>query len=196
MRDRDGMLAFDALLRPHFDALYRTALRISRHPSAAEDLVQEACLRAHRDFASGRKPENFRPWIFRIMINLSIDQSRRAASDPMPLASGQEIDELPTSEKSAAEIFANDRLRRDLVAAVQALPVDLRVLVQLVLVEGMTYQEAAECIDRPIGTVRSRVNRARGLLQDHLAEHAPEGGANSSRDSTVVKFPVRTEQSR
>ena len=182
---------FEALLRGHVDALYRTALRFSRHPATAEDLVQEASLRAYRTFVAGVEPDNFRAWVFRILTNLCIDHSRREAAGAAQLMVAQEMDELPQTGKGPAQSFANARLGRDLVAAVDALPGDLRLVVHLVLVEGMTYREAADSLGCPEGTVRSRLNRARGLLRESLADHAPEVGSGR-----VVQFPDAREQGK
>lgn len=180
---------FETLLRGHVDALYRTALRFSDHPATAEDLVQETSLRAYRAFVAGTEPDNFRAWVFRILVNLCIDHSRRKAVGTPHLTVAQEVDDLPCLGKDPAQSFANARLGRDLAAAVDALPGELRLLVQLVLVEGMNYREAAECVGCPEGTVRSRLNRARGLLRDRLADHAPEGHAPDGGTKRIVRFP-------
>ena len=180
---------FETLLRGHVDALYRTALRLCGDPGTAEDLVQEASLRAYRTFASGVAPDNFRAWIFRILTNLCIDRSRRAATGGARMTGDGDVDALPAAGQGPAQALANARLGRDLVAAVDALPQDLRLLVQIVLVEGMTYREAARITDCPEGTVRSRLNRARGLLRDRLDDHAPETGSDR-----IVPFPARREQ--
>ena len=188
---------FETLLRSHVDALYRTALRLSGDPATAEDLVQEASLRAYRNFAAGGEPDNFRAWMFRILTNLCIDHSRRAATGAPGLTATQEVDDLPADSQGPAQALANARLGRDLTAAMAALPQDLQILVQLILVEGMTYREAAEATDCPEGTVRSRLNRARGLLRASLDKHAPGHasglglGAGSDR---VVPFPERREK--
>lgn len=191
MPGQDQLERFEALLRGHVDALYRTALRFSRHPATAEDLVQEASLRAYRSFSTGAEPDNFRAWVFRILINLCIDHSRREANGAARLTVVQEVDELPETGKGPAQKFANARLGLDLAAAVDALPSELQLVVQFVLVEGMSYREAAESLDCPEGTVRSRLNRARGLLRDILADHAPESGTGQ-----IMQFPAGREQDR
>lgn len=177
---------FEELLQVNIDALYRTALRLSQDRSLAEDLVQDASLRAYRTYANGTVPENFRAWIFRIMINLHIDRCRRAS---FPTET-QALDEVPTADQGPAQSFANARLGRDIVAAVDRLPQDLRLVVQLVLIEGMSYREASISMGCPEGTVRSRLNRARTHLREQLADHAPE-----STSRRVVRFPQRKEVS-
>lgn len=186
---------FETLLRGHTDALYRTALRFTGHPATAEDLVQEACLRAYRSFITSAEPDNFRAWVFRILTNLCIDHSRRETARATSLVVAQEVDELPETGKGPAQNFANARLERDLAAAFEALPVDLRLVVHLVLVEGMTYREAADAIGCVEGTVRSRLNRARRLLREHLADHAPDARPDTASDR-VVLFPDARTQGR
>ncbi|MFU8882654.1 MAG: sigma-70 family RNA polymerase sigma factor [Rhodobacterales bacterium] len=177
---------FEALLRVNVDALYRTALRMSRDPSVAEDLVQDASLRAYRTFSTGFEPDNFRAWIFRILINLHIDQSRLLTLVTVE----HEVGDLPEVNHGPAQSFANARLGRDLSAAVDLLPDELKLVVQLVLVEGMSYREASESMECPDGTVRSRLNKARQLLRALLAEHAPE-----SMTDGILRFPANKEKS-
>lgn len=172
---------FDGLLRVNVDALYRTALRLSRDRSVAEDLVQEASLRAYRTFATGVAPDNFRAWIFRILINLHIDQTRRLTL----VTVGHDVGDLPEVSHGPAQSFANARLGRDLSAAVDRLPDDLKLVVQLVLVEGMSYREASESMDCPEGTVRSRLNKARQVLRARLADHAPD-----TASTRILRFPA------
>lgn len=186
LRDTDHQ-RFEALLRGNIDALYRTALRLSRDPSAAEDLVQDASLRAYRAFVTGTEPDNFRAWVFRILINLHIDHSRR----PKPISGPLEVDELPSSNHGPAQNFANARLGQDLSAAVDALTDELRLVVQLVLVEGMSYREASDSMQCPEGTVRSRLSKARQVLRAQLTQHAPD-----SSNDRVVRFPEKSERRR
>lgn len=181
---------FDSLLRGNVDALYRTALRLSGDRTVAEDLVQDASLRAYRSFATGVEPDNFRAWIFRILINLHIDQSRRLTL----VTVGHEVDDLPEVSHGPAQSFANARLGRDLSAAVDRLPDDLKLVVQLVLVEGMSYREASESMECPDGTVRSRLNKARQLLRARLADHAPDH-ATDTANNRILRFPANRGKS-
>ncbi len=175
---------FEALLRGHIDALYRTALRSSRDPGLAEDLVQEASLRAYRSFVTGAEPENFRAWIFRILMNLCIDHARSDSARSAGDHAAHAVDDLPEPANGPAQTLENLRLGRDLGAAVASLPQDLQMVVELVLIDGMSYRDAAFCMNCPEGTIRSRLNRARSLLRQSLSEHAPESGLNR-----VVPFP-------
>jgi RNA polymerase sigma-70 factor (ECF subfamily) len=171
----DDKVEFEALARPHLDALYRTALRMVRHPAAAEDMVQETCLRAFASFGRSSRKTNFRAWLFRILVNLCIDHIRAAGResalpvDAVPLDVGPAMDS-PDPEQHAISRSLRDQLRR----AIEALAPELRVVVLLVLVEEMSYAEAAESLEVPVGTVRSRLNRARAHLQSLLNEQPTE----------------------
>lgn len=186
MVENDKLGKFEALLRGHVDALYRTALRSSRDPGLAEDLVQEASLRAYRSFVTGDEPENFRAWIFRILINLCVDHARMHAVRHAAEHVSHQVNELPEPGNGPAQTFDNACLGRDLVAAVDALPEDLQMVVELVLVDGMSYRDAADCMNCPEGTIRSRLNRARSLLRHSLSIHASDSGLDK-----VVPFLKR-----
>ncbi|MGI9384820.1 MAG: sigma-70 family RNA polymerase sigma factor [Methyloligellaceae bacterium] len=173
--------AFEALVKPNMDAMYRTALRMSRDRTAAEDLVQECCLRAYRSFADFQSGTNFKAWIFRILTNLCIDRARQAR-----LAQMVPVDSVVTTLASEAvwgdperQAQASD-LRSDIQSALDRLPQELRMVVLLVLIEELSYAEAADNLDLPISTVRSRLHRAREELRDRLSSHA-----NGSSDAIV-----------
>lgn len=164
---------FEMLVRPHMDALYRTALRMMRNHAVAEDMVQEACLRAFASFNQGDRKSNSRAWLFRILVNLCIDHLRAAGRrstlpiDAIPPEAVPATD-APSPEQHAISRNLGDRLR----AAIEALAPELRVVVLLILVEEMSYAEAAESLAVPVDTIRSRLGRARGRLQSLLGEHA------------------------
>ena len=161
----------------HIDALYRLARRLSTDASEAEDLVQETFARALGAQAQFVPGTNARAWLFRILRNLHIDRCRRTRASPVRPALG---DDEPADDVSGrrellrgdAEI---DRLRRvvaeDIEAALQALSVDARTVV-LLDVEGFTEGEIAEVLGCQIGTVKSRLSRARAALRERLSEYA------------------------
>ena len=182
---------FEALLRGHVDALYRTALRGTGDPGLAEDLVQEASLRAYRSFLTGVEPDNFRAWMFRILTNLCIDHARKRSTPATGNGPPQQVEDVAETANGPAQTYENARLGHDLASAVAALPQDLRLVVQLVLVEGMSYREAADCMTCPEGTIRSRLNRARGLLRHSLSKHAPDTGSNR-----IVPFRKRGDHGK
>lgn len=162
---------FAELAEPLLGSLYRTAFRMVEDRLVAEELVQEACLKAYDQFERYQDGTNFKAWIFRILTNLCIDQVRRRAS-----ATFVPIDSLPESvgatslsTDSSPEALAIGRNVGGVVAAaLSALSPELRVVVMLILVEEMTYAEAAASLDLPVGTVRSRLHRARSELQEKL----------------------------
>ena len=164
---------FEILVRPHLAALYRTAMRAVHNRSTAEDIVQEACLKAFAAFDRGRQKENFRAWLFRILVNLCIDHLRVAGRERVVRADGLPPDpasDSPDPERLVLSRCLGDQLR----AAIDALTPDLRLVVHLVLVEELSYLEAAESLSVPVGTVRSRLSRARGQLKSHLGEQLHE----------------------
>jgi len=182
-------LEFETLARPHVDALYRTALRMVRQPAAAEDMVQETCLRAFVSFGRGRRKASFRAWLFRILVNRCIDHIRAAGRqsalsiDAVPPEAGPAA-QTPDPEQRAIARSLGDQLH----AAIEGLAPELRVVVLLVLVEEMSYAEAAETLEIPVGTIRSRLSRARGQLQSLLGEQLPEepGAARALADVRVA----------
>jgi RNA polymerase sigma-70 factor, ECF subfamily len=174
---------FEALARPHLDALYRTALRMVSHPATAEDMVQETCLRAFAALDPHSYKTNFRAWLFRILVNLSIDHIRGISRQAT--VSGAFVDNVATCAPDPEQLAMSSGLRDDIRAAVDVLPAELRLVVLLVLVEEMSYAEAAECLDVPVGTVRSRLNRARSQLQSLLKDHA-QGPKRATRPLKVA----------
>ncbi len=159
--------AFESLVRPNLDALYRTALRMSRDRTAAEDLVQECCLRAYRSFGAFRTGTNFKAWIFRILSNLCIDRAAETVSTDTVVHVLHSDTPWSNPERG---MLASD-LRSDISSALAGLPPELRLVVLLVLVEELSYAEAADALKLPVSTVRSRLHRAREALRVSLASH-------------------------
>ena len=170
----------------HIDALYRTALRMTRNPSDAEDLVQETYLRAFRSLHQFTEGTNLRAWLFRILTNTYINEYRRRQRRPNS-SSLDNIEEFylydhlvdsrvqPGSERPEDVVL--QRLTVDDVnAAIDELPEDFRQVVLLADVEGFSYREIAEIAGIPVGTVMSRLFRARRRLQRSLYEFAVESG--------------------
>lgn len=165
--------AFVQLAQRHLDGLYRTAFRMTHDHAVAEDIVQEACLKAYANFESYRPDTNFRAWLFRILTNLCIDHLRRhAAISMIP------IDSMPTESESllSSERCADDpearAMQRDtqraLIDALATLAPEPRAVVILILIEGMSYDEAAESLDLPLNTIRTKLHRARKRLREKL----------------------------
>jgi RNA polymerase sigma-70 factor (ECF subfamily) len=179
----DRRREYEALLLPELALLHAVARRLLRNPSDADDLVQEASLRAYRFFDRFERGTNFRAWILRILKNLFINDWHRRQAEPVASLDDAEhalerhvalLVESPASSPALA--FEQHALEGELEAAIRALPVDFRMVVILCLVEGLSYQETADALEIPIGTVMSRLHRARRVLQARLLGAAHEAG--------------------
>ncbi len=161
----------------HADHLYRIALRLTGSPTAAEDLVQEAYLRAFRSWRSFRPGTNLAAWLATIMRNANLDavrrQSRRPAEEPMEEQGDYFLyNRLAEDAGEPPQQAVLDRLSSDaIVESLADLPPVFREAVVLVDIGDFSYQEAADILGVPIGTVMSRLYRGRRLLKQHLADH-------------------------
>ncbi|HEX4904156.1 MAG TPA: sigma-70 family RNA polymerase sigma factor [Acidimicrobiales bacterium] len=177
---------FAELAMEHMDSLYAGALRMTRNPADAEDLVQETYLKAYRGFAGFEEGTNLKAWLFRILTNTYINRYRqqKRRPDETDLADVEDfylyrrlggIDEARISksaEDTLLELFTDDEVK----VALESLPETFRMAVLLADVEGFAYKEIAEILDIPIGTVMSRLHRGRKALQKALYEFAVERG--------------------
>ena len=155
---------FRAVVLPHLDAAYGYARWLTRDPVEAQDVAQEAMLRALRYFHSFRG-EEARPWLLRIVRNTWIDLRKRNGAEKLPLeALETRAAEGPDPEQSA---LAGDR-RRQVAAALAALPAEAREVLVLREIEDLSYKHIAAVLDLPIGTVMSRIARAREKLAVEL----------------------------
>jgi RNA polymerase sigma-70 factor (ECF subfamily) len=183
VRERQERLEAEALT--HLDALYRTALRLSRSPQDAEDLVQETYLNAFRSLDRFEEGTNLRAWLFRILNNAFISQYRRRKRRPS--SSIEDVTEYylydhlleggaaPRTENPEQEVL--DRIGDEgVLRALEDLPVEFRQVELLADVEGFSYREIADILNIPIGTVMSRLYRARRRLQKMLWQEAQELG--------------------
>jgi RNA polymerase sigma-70 factor, ECF subfamily len=161
------------------DQVYRVARRLVSSREEAEDLVQETYARAFRSWRSYTPGTNLRAWLFRILTNLNIDRGRREQRAPAtePLEEGDYFlyNRLEEDGGAADEERVVERLSQDgIVRALSAVPHDFRDVIVLVDIGDFTYQEAAQILDIPVGTVMSRLHRGRRVLKQELAETAVE----------------------
>lgn len=173
---------FERTALEHLDTLYRIARRLTGDSLRAEDLVQETFLRALRGRDAFRlQPFGIRPWLLRIMHNQHYSQSERERRQPMSLdgehlesaSQSAEHAHAPLPPLSAASFEGMDER---LVRALDALPVEYQVVLMLWAVDGLAYKEIAEAVGIPIGTVMSRLHRARQRLSDQLRTYARSEG--------------------
>ena len=178
LRDR-----FERDVVPLLPNLYSAALRLTRNPSDAEDLVQETYLRAYRGFARFEEGTNLRAWMYRILTNTFINSYRKKQREPVTVQDDEIedwylFDRLGASGvEASAESEVLDRLPDEEVQrALEALPEGFRMAVLLADVEGFSYKEVAAILGVPIGTVMSRLHRGRKALQKALWETVQERG--------------------
>ncbi|HXE57127.1 MAG TPA: sigma-70 family RNA polymerase sigma factor [Gemmatimonadales bacterium] len=171
--------SFEEEALPHLDGLYRVALRLTRDPARAEDLVQETMLRAFRAWDRFTPGTNARAWLFAILRNGFINEYRRMRREPrmveLDAAEPGSIHDAVADTDPEGRFFSRI-VDEQVLAALDDLPPDFREVVVLSDVEGLPYAEIAELLGVPVGTVKSRLFRARRLLQRALYDYAVEMG--------------------
>jgi len=187
---------FAAQAMEHMSSLYSGALRMTRNPADAEDLVQETYLKAYRGFGGFQEGTNLKAWLYRILTNTFINSYRAKQRRPQEsdLADVEDLylyRRLGGLEAAAAGRSAEDELLdhvtdAEVKEALESLPDQFRVAVLLADVEGFSYKEIADILDVPIGTVMSRLHRGRKGLQKRLYEYAVERGLVSVEDTAVA----------
>jgi len=177
---------FERDAMPYVGQLYAAAMRMTRNPADAEDLVQETMLKAYRAYDTFQEGTNLKAWLYRILTNTYINRYRKAQRRPTETDLG-EVEDLylyrrlgseDTAEmsRSAEDQLLEGLVESDIKEAVEALPEHFRLPVLLADLEGFSYKEIAEILDIPIGTVMSRLHRGRRQLQRALWEFASRRG--------------------
>ena len=180
----DQSALFEEQAMPFIDQLYGAALRMTRNPTDAQDLVQETFVKAFSAFDSFKQGTNLRAWLYRILTNTFINSYRKKQREPFQgtideledWQMGGAVSRTATASRSA-EAEAIDHLPDSTVKdALQSIPEDFRLAVYFADVEGFSYQEIADIMKTPVGTVMSRLHRGRRMLRELLADYAQERG--------------------
>jgi len=190
---------FEAQALVHFDLLYNSAVQMTRNVADAQDLVQETLVKAYRFFDTFQTGTNCKAWLFRIMKNNFINAFRKRSRTPVqvdfsdvePVLSAKPWREVPAApwhevpmeSADAAEASLDEIVEDDVKEALDRLPLEFRLVVILSDIEGFSYREIADAMECPVGTVRSRLSRARKSLRKGLHDFAVARGIMRGPDS-------------
>ena len=175
---------FAELAMPYMDPLYSAALRMTRNPADAEDLVQETFAKAYAAFHQFKPGTNLKAWLYRILTNTFINTYRKKQREPKTVDGPEDVDDWFLYDRLGAQNVArsaeDDVLTNipdaEVKEALESIPENFRMAVLLADVEGFSYKEIAEIMDVPIGTVMSRLHRGRKALEKALYAVAKERG--------------------
>lgn len=184
--EREKVQIFDGEFMPHIDSMYNFAYKLTMDEEDAKDLVQDTYLKAFRFISSFEKGTNAKAWLFRILKNSFINDYRKKSKQPAKV-DYQEVETIYNSEEADHNITVDlrsetmqNRIGDEVTNALNSLAVDFRIVIILCDLEGFTYEEMAKILDIPIGTVRSRLHRARNLLKEKLQKYAGKLGYNAT----------------
>ncbi len=175
--------AFEQLVQPHMPRMYNYIARMTGDPIEAEDLTQDAILRAHRAIGSFRGGATFQTWLYRIATNICVDALRRqrrqggrarSLDDPLEADEGQITRDVADHTNDPQDLAQVDELRQEVGRAIAELSPKLRSVVILFDLQGLTYEEIANTLNLPLGTVKSRLFNARARLRDLLRPYVEE----------------------
>ena len=173
---------FNQEFMPHINSMYNFAYRLTLDPDDAKDLLQDTYMKAFRFIDSFQQGTNAKAWLFRILKNSFINDYRKKSKEPSKV-DYQEVETFYNSEDVDRQITPDlrvealqDMIGDEISTALNALDVDFRTVIILCDLEGFKYEEMAKILDIPIGTVRSRLHRARNLLKEKLSEYAKSMG--------------------
>ena len=176
---------FESIALPYLDALFGAACRLTRNPRDAEDLVQDAMVRAYRFWDSFEKDSNCKAWLFKILTNTFINSYQKkkrgrevlnAAVTEQKATDGVLVQQGSIAGRDPHRLLVERAISDQVTSALEALPSDFRLAVVLCDLEGLSYKEISEIMDCPIGTVMSRLYRGRRLLKKALHSYAVEEG--------------------
>lgn len=175
---------FEAEFLPHIDAMYNFAYRITYDEDSAKDLLQDTYYKAYKFIESFQVGTNAKAWLFRILKNSFINEFRKKNKEPAKVDyqdvetyyNSDDVNEVITSDLRVEVL--QDMIGDEVSNALNALAVDFRIVIILCDLEGFTYEEMSKILDIPIGTVRSRLHRARNLLREKLKTYAKSMGYN------------------
>jgi RNA polymerase sigma-70 factor (ECF subfamily) len=199
---RRGRDDFERDALAHLDALYATALRLTRSPADADDLVQDTFMKAHRFRAHFEAGTNLKAWLFKILTNTFINKYRRATREREvlddagqgPVGEGVMSHAAMRALVDPQGVALEPLVAAEIERALDQLPDDYRTMVLLADVEELSYKEIADVVGCPIGTVMSRLHRARKQLQEHLYEHAVRAGiVDEAALHDAVEAPIALE---
>jgi len=184
---KDKERVFNKEFMPHIDAMYNFAYRLTLDEDDAKDLVQETFMKAYRFIKSFEEGTNAKAWLFRILKNSFINNYRKKSKQPNKV-DYQEVESYYNSDSVNENITTDLRVETvqhligdEITNALNSLDVDFRTVIILCDLEGFTYEEMAKILDIPIGTVRSRLHRARNLLKEKLNQYATSLGYKDKR---------------
>lgn len=190
---------FESEMMVHIRPLYHFAYRLTNDEDDANDLVQDTFLKAYRFIQSFERGSNAKAWLFRILKNSFINNYRKNSKEPSQIDYEEAETFLNTGISSWSEsIDLRDKLFRGLVGdeitnALNLLPVDFKTVIILCDIEEFSYEEIAKITDIPVGTVRSRLHRARKLLKDQLTEYARKMGYSTEDEVEMPAFETESE---
>ena len=203
-QQRPSTDSFESIAMPQADILYGAALRMTRDATMAEDLVQETLMRAYRLWHRFEQGTNVKAWLMRIQTNIFINRYRKRQKERAVFDSRQVDDLLPRLEveertylpPETRDEFLKHLIGDEVLKALDELPFEFRMTILLADMHDLSYKEIAEVLDCPVGTVMSRLHRARKLLQSRLLEYAAERGIikTEGTDNQVANLDVFRRQ--
>lgn len=199
--EKERRQRFETEVLPHLDAMHRTALRLTRSPADADDLVQDAVIKAYRFFDSYEAGTNVRAWLLKILTNVFFSKYRRttlegtvqtlAATDPVADGWMSAASMAPTRDPE--RLVERPLLEASVARVLEELPEDFRTVLVLSDVEGLTYREVAEAMGSPMGTVMSRLHRARRAVAQKLGIVHEPAASESAGVVSMEAFKRRKE---